>query len=46
MNEAAWKDVEAEIEATRKMHLRELFAKDPGRAGRFTVDAAGWTLDY
>ncbi len=46
MNVDAWKTVEMEIEATRKTHLRELFAKDPGRAGRFTVDAAGWTLDY
>jgi glucose-6-phosphate isomerase len=46
MNEGAWKDVEAELEATRKLHLRELFDKDLGRAGRFTVEAAGWTLDY
>ncbi len=46
MNAGAWKAVEAELEATRKLHLRELFAKDPGRAGRFTADAAGWTLDY
>jgi len=46
MNVEAWKSVEAEIEATRNQHLRDLFAKDPGRAARFTVDAAGWTLDY
>ncbi len=46
MNVEAWKTVEAEIEATRTIHLREMFSKDPGRAGRFTVDAAGWTLDY
>ena len=46
MNVGAWNDVAAEIEATKKLHLRELFAKDPGRAGRFTADAAGWTLDY
>ena len=46
MNAGAWKDVEAEIEAAKKLHLRELFSKDPGRAGRFTVEAAGWTLDY
>ena len=46
MNELAWKAVEAEIEASRNLHLRDLFAKDPGRAGRFTVEAAGWTLDY
>ena len=46
MNVEAWKTVEEEIDATQKLHLRELFAKDPGRAGRFTVEAAGWTLDY
>jgi len=46
MNQEAWKVVEAEIEATRNLHLRDLFAKDPGRAGRFTMEAAGWTLDY
>ena len=46
MNLEAWKAVEEEIAATRKLHLRELFAKDLGRAGRFTAEAAGWTLDY
>jgi glucose-6-phosphate isomerase len=46
MNLEAWKSVEAEIEATRNLHLRDLFAKDVGRAERFTIDAAGWTLDY
>jgi len=46
MNLEAWKAVEEEIAATQKQHLRELFAKDLGRAGRFTVEAAGWTLDY
>ena len=46
MNVEAWKTVEAEIEATRNLHLRDLFAKDSGRAARFTVEAAGWTLDY
>jgi glucose-6-phosphate isomerase len=46
MNLEAWKCVENEIEATRNLHLRDLFAKDPGRADRFTVEAAGWTLDY
>ncbi len=46
MNVEAWKAVETELAATRSMHLRDLFAKDPGRADRFTVEAAGWTLDY
>ena len=46
MNFEAWKAVEDEIAATRNLHLRDLFAKDPERADRFTTDAAGWTLDY
>src|SRR5580692_13105834 len=32
--------------AIREVHLRELFAKDPGRAGRFSVEAEGLFLDY
>ncbi len=46
MNVGAWKAVETEIEATRTLHMRDLFAKDPARAGRFTAEAAGWRLDY
>ena len=46
MNESAWKAVETEVAATRATHLRDWFAKDPKRAERFTVRAAGWTLDY
>src|SRR5207245_1602743 len=29
-----------------KVHLRDLFARDPKRAQRFTVEAAGLLLDY
>jgi glucose-6-phosphate isomerase len=46
MNKAAWNSVEAEIAETQAIPLRELFAKDPDRASRFTIEAAGWTLDY
>jgi len=46
MNDAAWKAVETEIAATRALHMRDLFANDPKRVERFTVRAAGWTLDY
>ncbi len=46
MNQAAWTAVMSEVEATCTAHLRELFAQDPDRASRFTIDAAGWTLDY
>jgi glucose-6-phosphate isomerase len=46
MHNAAWPALISEIEATRTRHLRDLFAGDPKRAERFTVGAAGWTLDY
>ena len=46
MNQQAWQAVASEIEATRGLHLRDLFEKDPGRAERFSLEAAGWTLDY
>jgi glucose-6-phosphate isomerase len=46
MNTAAWQCVEKEIAATRNRHLRDFFKDDPTRADRFTVNAAGWTLDY
>lgn len=38
-----WRDA---LEARTSATLRELFDKDPNRANRFTVKAAGWTLDY
>jgi len=46
MNVEAWRAVESEIAETRHAHLRDLFAQDPKRAERFTLEAAGWTLDY
>ncbi|MCL1921106.1 MAG: glucose-6-phosphate isomerase [Kiritimatiellaeota bacterium] len=46
MNQNAWASVMEEVNKTCDLHLRDLFAKDPGRAGRFTAAAAGWTLDY
>jgi len=46
MNQQAWQAVASEIEATRGLHLRDLFEKDSGRAERFSLEAAGWTLDY
>jgi glucose-6-phosphate isomerase len=46
MNREAWSAVESEIAKVRNRHLRDLFKEDPQRAERFTVAAAGWTLDY
>jgi len=41
-----WKALEAHHEAFRKVHLRDLFARDPARGERFTAEAAGLYLDY
>ena len=41
-----WKALEAHYGQVQSLHLRELFRRDPGRADRFTLDAAGLRLDY
>ena len=46
MNEKAWSSVKEEIEATRDTTIADYFASDPKRADRFTIEAAGWTLDF
>src|SRR6185312_946781 len=43
---AAWRALQAHHAAIKDVHLRTLFADDPGRAARFTVEGAGLTLDY
>jgi glucose-6-phosphate isomerase len=42
----AWRALERHHGQIAGRHLRELFAADPGRADRFTLEAAGLTLDY
>src|ERR1700731_4707841 len=42
----AWKALEAHHEQVRNLHLRKLFADDPRRGERLTVEAAGIFLDY
>ena len=42
----AWKGLEAHAEDMRQTHLRELFADDPKRGERLTVEALGLYLDY
>src|SRR5262245_38826397 len=42
----AWKALEAHHQKTSGVHLRTLFKDDPGRASRFTAEAAGLFLDY
>jgi glucose-6-phosphate isomerase len=43
---AAWQALEAHHPKVRGLQLRKLFAEDPKRAERMTVEAAGVTLDY
>ena len=42
----AWKALSAHYKQIQRMHLRQLFQDDPGRADRYTVDAVGLLLDY
>ena len=42
----AWKDLGIHYKETRDSHLRQLFADDPGRGERLTLDAVGLHLDY
>ena len=42
----SWKALEAHHQKVSKLHLRELFEKDPERGNRMTVDAVGLYLDY
>ena len=42
----AWKALAAHHQKIQKLHLRELFADDPKRGERMTVEAAGLYLDY
>jgi glucose-6-phosphate isomerase len=41
-----WQALAAHHAAVRDLHLRELFADDPGRASRCTAEGAGLFLDY
>ena len=42
----AWKALEAHHQKLRELHLRKLFADDPRRGERMTLEAAGILLDY
>ncbi|MES1187558.1 MAG: glucose-6-phosphate isomerase [Myxococcales bacterium] len=41
-----WQALSAHFEQQKSVHLRELFAADPGRAERFSAEAGGLLLDY
>src|SRR5271166_5349036 len=42
----AWKALEAHYHKVRELHLRSLFANDPKRGERMTIEAIGLYLDY
>jgi len=41
-----WKSLQSHYKKVRGVHLRSLFADDPGRGERMTAEAAGLFLDY
>ncbi len=43
---AAWQALEAHYSKVRELHLRKLFADDPKRGERMTVEAVGIYFDY
>jgi glucose-6-phosphate isomerase len=43
---SAWKELSAHYDQIRDTHLRDLFATDPRRGERLTLDACGIYLDY
>jgi glucose-6-phosphate isomerase len=45
-NRLAWKALKQHYDQIRDTHLRQLFADDPGRGERFTVEAADFYFDY
>lgn len=42
----AWKALTTHFNKVRELHLRDLFAQDPKRGERMTLEAAGLHLDY
>jgi glucose-6-phosphate isomerase len=42
----AWHALAAQYEQLQQVHLRQLFADDPGRGERFVAEGAGLYLDY
>jgi glucose-6-phosphate isomerase len=42
----AWKALEAHYQQIKNLHLKQLFADDPGRGERLTAEAVGLYLDY
>ncbi len=46
MTTEKWQYLDDAMTASSKKTIKELFAEDPARAETFSVEAAGWFLDY
>ncbi len=46
MDAQAWEKVDELIDRNQTKTIKDLFAEDPQRAARFSLEAAGWFLDY
>jgi glucose-6-phosphate isomerase len=42
----AWKDLQTHYKKVKELHLRQLFAEDPQRGSRMSIEALGLFLDY
>jgi glucose-6-phosphate isomerase len=42
----AWQALAVHYDKIKSLHLREMFAEDPGRGERFVAEGAGLYLDY
>jgi len=42
----AWQALTVHYDEIKTLHLREMFAQDPGRGERFAAEGAGLYLDY
>ena len=46
MDAQAWEKIDELIDKNATKTIRDLFAEDPARAQTFSLEAAGWFLDY
>ena len=46
MNQEVWNKIDSLIDRDQSKTLKERFAEDPSRARRYSIEAAGWFLDY
>ena len=46
MTQDKWQYLDEAMTASSRKTIKELFAEDPSRAQKFSIQAAGWFLDY